>query len=184
LPISLYRKPSLLRDWLTYYKPNIEQFEPNYGTNLCAILHAVWVFARDNLEARTGGWHKVVVVPSSGDRVGIHPLEDEIAKLDEYAYCRPLRRGLGGLGHRRMNDAGFVVTKDVSGQRLLVIDDVYTTGARSQSASSALTLAGAEVVGIMVIGRRINPDFSGQAARVWDRQVAKKFSFDSLFLDA
>jgi adenine/guanine phosphoribosyltransferase-like PRPP-binding protein len=36
---------------------------------------------------------------------------------------------------------------------VLVVDDSVVTGARAQSAAAALRLAGAEVVGVVVLGR-------------------------------
>jgi hypothetical protein len=182
LPISLYRKPSQLRDWLTYYKPNEERFEPEYGRILRAIVYAAWIYASDALWAVTGGWDHVVVVPSSGARAGPHPLEIELRRLNCFVVSQLLRRGSGGLGHREPSAAGYEVVADVLGRRVLVVDDVYTTGARSQSAASALATAGAKVCGILVVGRRINPDFADEAAHVWDRQQQITFRYEELFL--
>jgi orotate phosphoribosyltransferase len=81
-----------------------------------------------------------------------------------------------------MSDSGFDVAENVTGKKLLLLDDVYTTGSRSQSAASALTAAGANIVGIMVIGRRVNPDYSEDAMRVWARQSAVPFRFQDLFI--
>src|SRR5918992_4911090 len=36
IPISLYKKPSDLRDWLKYNKPNDEAVEPSYRANIGA----------------------------------------------------------------------------------------------------------------------------------------------------
>jgi uncharacterized protein (DUF169 family) len=60
---------------------------------------------------------------------------------------------------------------------------VYTTGARSQSAASAIQIAGGSVVAIVVIGRRINVDYNEYTERVWNRQQRKEFHFEAVFGD-
>jgi adenine/guanine phosphoribosyltransferase-like PRPP-binding protein len=62
---------------------------------------------------------------------------------------------------------------------VLIVDDTFTSGARAQSAASALTLAGAEVVAVVPIGRYLRPAFSQEAADLWERARAIPFSFDS-----
>ncbi len=57
---------------------------------------------------------------------------------------------------------------------MLIIDDVFTTGAAVQSAASALSLAGARVSGACVLGRYIKPDYSEAARQLWERAVARK----------
>jgi hypothetical protein len=44
--------------------------------------------------------------------------------------------------------------------RILLIDDTFTSGARLQSAASALALAGATVVAAFTLGRFIRPDYN------------------------
>jgi orotate phosphoribosyltransferase len=80
-----------------------------------------------------------------------------------------------------MSDAGYQTSQDVSNIRILLVDDVYTTGARSQSAASALQLAGAIIVGIVAIGRRINPDYNDFSRRLWLAQCSQEFNFDRIF---
>lgn len=59
----------------------------------------------------------------------------------------------------------YRVDSALQGQRVLVIDDTWTTGAHAQSASAALKLAGASGVGVVAIGRWFNPDYQDQ--RSW-----------------
>jgi hypoxanthine phosphoribosyltransferase len=50
--------------------------------------------------------------------------------------------------------------RDIEGKRVLLLDDVYTSGASIQSAASTLALAGARVIAGVVVARFINPDFA------------------------
>jgi hypothetical protein len=46
----------------------------------------------------------------------------------------------------------------VAGTRLVLLDDTYVSGARSQSAAAALRRAGAASVVIVALGRVLRPD--------------------------
>ena len=62
---------------------------------------------------------------------------------------------------------------------MLLLDDVFTTGARSQSAAYALEEAGAAVSAIVVVARRINLDWRPEVAEWWKRQLAIPFSWST-----
>lgn len=181
IPISLYRKPSQLRDWLKFYKPGVEGFEPRYGTAIAAILELTLARQGKRLADRVGQWDYMAVVPSTRPSES-HPLEERLRLIGfEKQLVRPLSRTQVSLGHRVMSDTGYAATADVNGKKFLLVDDVYTTGARSQSAASALQIAGGSVVAIVVIGRRINVEYNEFTERVWDRQQCKQFHFEAVF---
>lgn len=181
LPISLYRKPSQVREWLKFYKPGPAGFEPSYGDFISAILSLGVHRNLTSLRRRVGDWDQLVVVPST-ERPVPHPLEFHLTQAGlGQQISRPLVRTGTPLNHRVMSDDGFKVVGDVKGHRFLIVDDVFTTGSRSQSAASTLQLAGAIVVAIIVIGRRINPEYNELAKALWERQCATDFSFDRLF---
>lgn len=60
------------------------------------------------------------------------------------------QRGLDRAARRR-NVAGSLVARDAVGLRVVLIDDVVTTGATLEEASRALRAAGAEVIGAATI---------------------------------
>ena len=67
----------------------------------------------------------------------------------------------------RASDGGYAVMRDVDGVNILFVDDTFTSGARIQSATSALTLARATVVAAIPIGRVINPQFNEATREHW-----------------
>jgi predicted amidophosphoribosyltransferase len=182
IPISLYSKPSPMRERLTNYKAGDHPDRRRYAREVAAILDRFFAEHGPALEALTDGWDAACVVPSES-RPTPHPLEVALDELPA-AHVPPrevlLERDVGEVGHRVLSDHAYRVRKKVAGKAVLVLDDVYTTGGRAQSAASALSLAGARVAGIVVIARRVNPDWKPGVRVLWDRQVAEPFSFTDL----
>jgi hypothetical protein len=82
-----------------------------------------------------------------------------------------LRRADGEIGHMRPNPGAFGVPPSwrtaVHGARALLLDDIYVSGSRAQSAAAALRLSGATTVVIVPLGRVLRPEkFSAHAAFV------------------
>lgn len=126
--------------------------------------------------AAGAGWDCVTTVPSSGPHADPHPLVEVVRAAPELAdrHAELLRRGPAAIGHLRADDAGYLATA-ADGRRVLLVDDSYTSGARAQSAVSALVRGGAEVVGVLAALRLVRPGFVNGAAW-WDRQ--RRASFD------
>ena len=70
-----------------------------------------------------------------------------------------LRRTAEPIGHMRPRLGAFVAgPASVEDARVLLLDDTYVSGSRSQSAAAALRSAGALAVLIVPLGRTIRPD--------------------------
>lgn len=181
--VSIYRKPSALRDWLTQYKgrsDDSEPFVPAYMSIVTALLGRFFLEHGETLINISKGYDAVAIVPSTS-RAAPHPLDLIVSDtLSGLPLLQPLMRGPGDLGFRRPAKNGYVVPRKLKASaRLLLIDDVYTTGARLNSAAFALREAGFSVVGGFVIARRVNIDFDPKAKALWEKQSAEEFQWRS-----
>jgi ComF family protein len=122
------------------------------ATALAPALRAAVVSALDR-SAPT----ELVVVPGSRAayrRRGYHPVELLLRRAG-IRYLRALRhtrrvdsqKALGAHDRSRNLEGAFAATRDLTGRRLLVVDDVVTTGATIAEAIRALEAAGGRVVG-------------------------------------
>ncbi len=115
------------------------------------------------LGGQIGAWTVVTTVPSSR-RPGGAPAEalaDGVPLLAS-RHLRLLTAGRVGADHLLADRSAFGLGHGVDRAGLadlavLVFDDTTTTGAAAQSAAAALRLAGARVVGILVVGRALAP---------------------------
>jgi len=132
-----------------------------------------------------GGWDVITSVPSSGTRIGQHPLVTAIKLLrpmgDQYEPL--LRRGEVDIDHLHAKSKGYAPLRELDGERVLLLDDTYTSGARAQSAASAINRAGGTVAAIVCVGRVINPHFSSTLHDYWEAQRTTPFSFSTCCLE-
>lgn len=180
VPVSLYAKPSAMRDRLRFYKDSEDVSERRrLGREIAALVERFFHEHRNYLVSRYGKWDAVCVVPST-TRDPPHPLQRALARncADIGAQFEVLlRRGSGEIAHRKANPRAFEPVAKVAGRSVLLLDDVFTTGARSQSAAYTLKAAGADVPLIVVVARRINPGWRPEAAEWWARQLESPFSW-------
>jgi len=153
-----------------------------------AILHRFLFNHRDHIAAAAQSyWDFVTIVPTKGQREESHPLEQAILLgeplRDEYE--RLLEPAdVGRIDRAASSDRGYKAS-NAEGKKVLLLDDTFTTGATFQSAASALTLGGAQVVAGVVIGRVVdtsNPDYP-EKLELWEQQRLVRFSFDTCCLE-
>lgn len=87
----------------------------------------------------------------------------------------PSQNGLSASGRARNVEGAFVVGKDVVGKTIMMVDDVYTTGATINACAKALLKAGAARVDGVALARVVRPtnievpeEFSAKGPRLLD----------------
>jgi hypothetical protein len=187
IPISLYTLNSQLWHVLRHYKDGSGRTADLLATQVAAILARFTPRHLRCVAAELGGDPAVVTsVPSTRPqpRPGRHPLETATTRVGRLA---PLYRPLLAPGpvyvdHNLAADEAFTVPRRLSGERVLLLDDTFTTGARLQSAASALRLNGASAVAAVVVGRVIDPEWNENCRRIWDQARETQFTFDQCCL--
>lgn len=178
--ITLTTKPSDLRDWLTRYKGRSgddDPFEQESWDRIRALLGRYLMDHGADLLECTGPVDRVVTVPSGQDRPIPHPLEAILASLQfDVPVDRPLSRGPGLLGFNRSAIDGYICRPGDTGCRVLLVEDVFVTGARVFSAARAMQDAGHTVAGVLVLARRVNREW-GDAESLWDDQATSAFAW-------
>lgn len=177
---SLYCKPSPLRDSLTRYKGRNDEDDPFDAAQVelvRSMLGRLLLDHGDALAARFGEPDILVVVPST-DRLPPHPLQAVLDSLELGVSTLPmLERGPGDMSFRHPHPHGFRALPTDRARQIWVVDDVYTTGSRLNSAAVALEAAGHRVLGAVVLARRINPGYSDEAAHFWDNARGRTFDW-------
>ena len=168
LPISLFAKPSLMRDALTEYK---SAGGGRHAEALAALLRAFLDCHADAVVEYFGcAWDVVTPVPSTRGRLG-----QAVARVGQGAglQVNQLLHWTGTVGqHRRYDLPLFAAKPEAEGRRVLLLEDAYVSGARSQTAAATLSSAGALAVGILALGRRVNPDFNDCSRLFWGRRAS------------
>ena len=189
LPARLCPLPGPLYTVLLGYKESpVAEARLRFAGIVRALITGFLLGRADPLEALLGGPIDLVTVVPSTRRPGPSPLGRITGLGAETASALPaarwapdllcraaLRGGPPPVAHLRPDPAAFVVPpahRDaVRGTRVLVLDDTYVSGARSQSAAAALHSAGARTV-IGPLGRVLRPDRVARHAEFLDRHTA------------
>lgn len=191
VPISLYRVGEQLHTVLKDYKrsPN-ERVRERHLWQVAAILHRFLANHRACISRAAGrDWDAVTIVPSKNPHIHPHPLEQAILLGEPLRsqYRRLLEPDQPDtIGRARSSDHGYRATDNLAGLRVLLVDDTFTSGATLQSAASALTEAGADVVAGIPIGRVIDTsDTEGHPEKLalWEQQRRIPFSFATCCLE-
>ena len=114
---------------------------------LCGADAVTFVPATSTAFQRRGFDHMEAVARAFSERSGV-PLIDALAKCG-----RSDQRALGRTGRREQSHGVYRVVEKVTGRRLLLLDDVITTGATVSAAAGALKQAGAAYVDALALAR-------------------------------
>jgi predicted amidophosphoribosyltransferase len=182
VPITFYETGKQVWHLLRYYKDGHGQAARHLSIRVAATLAE---FTRHHWQCLLGlgggDFTLITSVPSTRMRV---PVEDQpltkvikmVSRLRRL-HAPVLMRGDAIVAHRQANDAAFTVTRDLAGHRILLVDDTFTSGARIQSAASALRNANATDVTALVVGRVLDPTHNANCQRIWEHSKAREFSF-------
>lgn len=182
VPISFYAIPSQLHTVLRNYKDGASKdTRRQFRVQTAAVLGHFLSLHRSCIERAAGrSWTVITTVPSTRIPNKEHALVKAMRLVPGLfaEYETLLASGPSSLGHNMASDTGYEVIRDVARERVLLVDDTWTSGARAQSAASALRLAGAEVVAIVVVGRVIDPEYDTDTKGHWRDLRAGGFDFD------
>jgi hypothetical protein len=181
IPISLYKTNDQLWHVLRYYKDGSPAARPLLETQVAAMIVRFTGLHMECIGRILGGPPSVVTtVPSTrSDRPGVHPLVAAVRRCSNLVdlYQPLLVRGSGAVDHNKASDDAFRVDAHVNNSRVLLIEDTFTSGARAQSAASALRLVGAANVVVLTVGRVIKPDWNENCQRIWNEASNTIFDF-------
>lgn len=131
------------------------------------------------------GFELVTTVPSGWREDGRHPLQAIVGELvgPTRERHRPLlARTPTAVPLRESHPGKYLVTHELRGEPILLIDDTWTSGASAQSAAAALRQAGSGPVAAVVIGRHLNRDWHENDRRL--RTMRRPFDWDRCALCA
>lgn len=171
LPISMSLDGGLLHAHLRGYKDNRSAAVRARMSRRLAALLAVFV---EHHRMCIGSFDSVVGVPSATRSAVASIVAQATSVRDVY---RPALSAVPGAGKDELRAGRFEVTRSVADERLLVLDDTFTSGATLFSGVAALREAGAVVVGPVVLGRHVQPGWppsrrllSWLGNRPWDER--------------
>jgi predicted amidophosphoribosyltransferase len=122
----------------------------------------------------------VTTVPSHDRRRDAHhPLRRIVGQLcvpTADRYERVLLRSGKRVPGRAFDPERYAAIRPLHGLSVLLIDDMWTTGASAQSAAAALRAAGASAVGAIVIARHLNREWHQNDLRL-RRLAVRPFDF-------
>jgi predicted amidophosphoribosyltransferase len=181
-PISYSIGGGRLHQALATYKRSAGRETGRLVAELAAVL---WrhLETHESCLARAAGvaaFDLVTTVPSSDRRRdGAHPLHRLVGHGVGPArerHVRLLRRTAADVRIHAFCADRYETTTALDGDAVLLIDDMWTTGANAQSAAAALKAAGSGPVAALVIGRHLNPEWRHNRERI--RSFERPFDWE------
>ncbi len=185
VPISYSLGGGWLHTELAAYKRDADQFVPAALQALSVILDR-FLSLHEKCVAEGAGialsrFDLVTTVPSGDRRRDIaHPLRRIVGALvpaTRERYERLLVRSTGPSRPHSFDASRFEAARPLSGERVLLIDDMWTTGASVQGAAAALRRSGASTVAAVVMGRHLNRGYGENDVRI--RHLGSEFDWST-----
>ena len=156
-PVAFVTGSSPLYRALRQYKSGEPEVAARQQARLAALLD---VFIAHHVGCiAPGGLDVCVVVPSTPTgRPPPHPLATLVRRAKSAPTLADALVPVSPLAHRRPSAGAYRASDEVSGKRVLLVDDVYTSGAHLQSAAAALVAAGTRALHAVVLGRFVRSD--------------------------
>lgn len=168
VPISYSIGGGGLHTELAAYKRDADPFVTDAVRDLALILDR-FLSRHERCVGGGGPFEVVTTVPSSDpQRDARHPLRSIVADLVPATRLRHRRllRPAQACAPHVFDAARFEACRQLAGERVLLIDDTWTTGASAQSAAARLLAAGASSVAAVVIGRYMRASHGANRERL------------------
>lgn len=146
--LQLKREPQLSRQLLEHLVRTSNGAPLNTATLIVPVpLHAE--------REKTRGFNQASIISRALSRVLLLPVND--ASLIRVRHVQMHRAGMDAKGRRDTVAAAFQVVQRplIEGERVLLVDDVFTTGATVSACAQALKDAGASEVFVLTIARAL-----------------------------
>jgi predicted amidophosphoribosyltransferase len=162
VPISYSVGGEWLHQLVAAYKRDADPWVPDAVATL-ARLCSDFISTHEGCVARASGvanFQLSTTVPSADPLRDLHhPLRRIVGELVEPTrdrYERLLMRSDSLAIPRVFDPARYRATRKLDGEAVLLIDDMWTSGASIESAAAALLDAGAQTVAAIVVARHLN----------------------------
>ncbi len=189
VPISYSVGGEWLHHLIAAYKRDADPWVPDAIATV-AQLCAEFVCRHERCVAEAAGgagFQLVTTVPSANALRDLHhPLRRIVGELVQPTrdrYERLLVRSSSPAIPRVFDPARYQATRRLDGEAVLLIDDMWTSGASAESAAAALTSAGAGTVASIVVARHLNRGWHENDLRL-RRLAGESFDPDSCVLCA
>ncbi|CKI49381.1 putative amidophosphoribosyltransferase [Mycolicibacterium smegmatis] len=152
---------------LRHYKDDVSEVaRQQHSMVIRRALYLGIMLHQNCIEKRVGQpVYRRVMVPSLSNRPGVHPFAAITREMNAISDQLSLVPAATATSNRIVAGTQFVIAppQDLSGKHILVLDDTWTTGSRTQSAALTLRAAGARYVSVMVVGRWLSPGYGNNA---------------------
>jgi predicted amidophosphoribosyltransferase len=161
----------LYRVLMGYKEAHVDEARAHFSARVAALFGLFFADHMGCITTALGGRPDLVVPVPSSSRPGraslarvpglVEVVHDALGANAGWSPSALQRAGVE-VGPMRPNAHAFAVPPSqraaVHGARVIVLDDIYVSGSRAQSAAAALRLAGATTVLVVPLGRAVRPE--------------------------